>query len=93
MPWGNAIAALLRAGMASAREDKTSALALLASADKQFAAADMALHATVARRRRGELLGGTEGAELVAAADGWMTAQDIRNPSRMAAMLAPGKWS
>ena len=70
-----------------------SAAALRASADAQFTATDMALHAAVARRRRGELLGGVQGAALLAEADAWMTGQAIRNPSRMAAMLAPGTWS
>ncbi len=52
-------------------------------------AADMALHAACARRRQGEVLGGEAGRGLVARADAWMTEQKIRNPERMAAMLAP----
>jgi serine/threonine protein kinase len=93
MPWGNALAKLLRAGVASVREEKTEAIAYLEAAERDLVAADMALHATVARRRRGQLAGGTDGAALVAAANEWMAAQSIRNPERMAAMLAPGKWS
>jgi hypothetical protein len=49
----------------------------------------MALHATVARRRLGELLGGNEGAGLVVAADAWMREHGVRDPDRMAALLAP----
>jgi hypothetical protein len=93
MPWGNALAKLLRAGVASVSGKKNAALDFLAAAERDFAAADMALHATVARRRRGELLGGTEGGDLLRDADEWMATQSIRNPERMAAMLAPGKWS
>jgi len=52
----------------------------------------MALHAAVTRRRRGELMGGEAGSGLVAAADAWMSGQAIRNPARMAQMLAPGLW-
>jgi hypothetical protein len=48
----------------------------------------MALHAMVARRRRGQLTAG--GTALIKNADEWMAAQSIRNPGRMADMLAPG---
>ena len=44
----------------------------------------------VARRRRGELLGGEEGRALVEAANAWMTEQTIKSPTRMTEMLAPG---
>ena len=93
MPWGNALAKLLRAGVESSRGERDAALVHLVSAAEKFTAADMALHAAVARRRRGELLGGAEGAALVDAADAWMKNQSIRNPARMSAMLAPGVWS
>ena len=49
----------------------------------------MALHAAVASRRRGEIAGGSEGRALVEAADAWMQGQGVRNPGRMAGMLAP----
>jgi hypothetical protein len=52
----------------------------------------MALFAAAARRCRGELLGGEAGRALVAEADAWMAAQSIRDPDRMARMLAPGAW-
>ncbi len=94
MPWGNAIATLLqsRRGV-GARRENVGGRAPRLRPNAQFTATDMALHAAVARRRRGELLGGSEGAALVAEADAWMTGQGIRSPSRMAAMLAPGTWS
>jgi hypothetical protein len=52
----------------------------------------MALHAAVARRRRGELVGGTEGAALVEAANAWMHAQGIVRPDGIVGMLAPGRF-
>jgi hypothetical protein len=52
----------------------------------------MALHAATARRRRGELVGGDAGRDLVGAADAWMAGQSIKAPQRMAAVLAPGRW-
>src|SRR5712691_816976 len=90
--WGDALALLLRAGAAATRGETEQALSLLEPAETGLAAADMALHAAVVRRRRGELLGGDAGRNLVAAADAWMASQTIRNPERMAAMLAPGRW-
>jgi hypothetical protein len=42
------------------------------SAEAGFRAAAMVLHAAVAQRRRGELVGGDEGAALTHAADSWM---------------------
>ena len=91
--WGDPLALMLRAGAASTRGETERARLLLASAEAGLAGADMALHAAVARRRRGESMEGDAGRDLVAAADAWMTGQGIRNPERMAAMLAPGLWA
>jgi hypothetical protein len=90
--WGDPLALLVRAGAASTRHDTAGAVRLLESAESGLTAAAMALHAAVARRRRGELMGGETGRALVVAADAWMTAQAIKNPERMTAMLAPGRW-
>jgi hypothetical protein len=90
--WADPLALVLRAGSAATRGEARQAVILLESAEAGLAAADMALHVAVARRRRGELLGGDTGRGLVAAADAWMTSQTIRNPERMTDMLAPGRW-
>jgi hypothetical protein len=90
--WGDPLALLLRAGAAVTGGETERSLTLLTSAEAGLVAADMALHAAVARRRRGELMGGDAGQSLVASADGWMAGQSIRNPDRMTAMLAPGRW-
>ncbi len=66
--------------------------ALLERAEAGFEAADMALHAACARRRLGQVIGGDEGRTLIAAANEWMRGQEIKNPERMAAMIAPGRW-
>jgi len=50
----------------------------------------MLLYAAVAGRRRGQLLGGDAGRELVQNAETWMIGQGIRNPARWSAMYAPG---
>ena len=90
--WADPLALLLRAGAAATRGETERALSLIEPAEASLAAADMALYAAVARRRRGELMGGEGGRDLVAAADAWMSEQGIRNPERMAAMLTPGRW-
>ena len=54
---------------------------------------DMALHVAVVRRRRGQLLGGLLGKELIKTADEFMTTEDIKNPAAIADVIAPGKWS
>jgi len=92
-PWGLAVARLDRAGIAAARKHESEALRLLESVELDFRMLEMALYAAVARRRRGQLLGGDAGAALVAEADAWMAGQDIKNPARMADMLAPGRWA
>jgi hypothetical protein len=88
--WSNAAARLVHAGIAARRGDRRFALAHLEAAVRGFETADMALYSAAARRMMGELKGGDEGARLIAAADGWMTAQAIRQPARIAWMYAPG---
>jgi len=92
-PWGAPLAALLHAGVASHRGDQVETLRRLSSALAGFEAADMFPYAAAARRCRGMRIGGTEGERLVAEADAWMASEDIRNPERMTAMLAPGRWT
>jgi hypothetical protein len=50
----------------------------------------MNLYAATARRAHGRLLGGGQGREIAVQADRWMQNQEIVNPERVAAMLAPG---
>jgi hypothetical protein len=90
--WGDPLAMMVRAGAAATRGEAERALGHLQSAEAGFTAASMALHAAAARRRRGEIMGGDAGRELVAAADTWMTGQSVKAPLRMAAVLAPGRW-
>jgi len=92
-PWGLTLARLVRAGIAATRSEPEEAVRLLQHTEEELEGLDMALYAAAARRRRGELLGGEEGRSLVEAADAWMSGQDIKNPARMADMLAPGRWS
>jgi serine/threonine protein kinase len=88
--WALPLARLIRAGIASLGGKKAEALALLSAAEDGFGAAEMEAFREVARRRRGELLGGEQGRELVEAADAWMREQGVKNPARFAALWAPG---
>jgi hypothetical protein len=87
--WARPMGQLLSAGVAVGRGEVARATAILDEAVRGFEAGGMAVHAAAARRRRGQLLGGGEGARLVAEADQWMTSERVKNPRRLAALLAP----
>jgi len=93
MPWSDPLAQLIRASVAALRCDTLGAVDLLASAETGFEAADEGLYAAVARARRGELLGGSEGERLRAEAGAWMSKERVANPARICMLLAPGKWN
>jgi hypothetical protein len=88
--WAGALACLIRAGVASMSGRADRALGLLVASEARFRDADMALHAAVAARQRGALLGGDSGRALAAEADTWILGQGLKDPSRMSAMIAPG---
>jgi tetratricopeptide (TPR) repeat protein len=89
VPWAQAHATMLRAGLASLDGDLAGALALLDGAASRYDLADMPLHAASARRRLGLLLGGNSGRALVEAADALFSSQGVNDPGRFAAMYAP----
>jgi len=88
--YGNAWAALLRAGAANLRGERESAAVSLRDALERAEVLGMSHYAAAARRRLGGLLGGEEGNALRAAAAAWASAEGVRNPERMFEMLAPG---
>ncbi|MEO6326636.1 MAG: AAA family ATPase, partial [Thermoanaerobaculia bacterium] len=89
-PWSRPLALLLSAGIAAARGRTEEALLPLRAAEAAADAGDLALYRAVTRLRLGRLVGGDEGRSLVQSAEGWMREQDVRNPDRIVAMLAPG---
>ena len=89
-PWSLASARLIRAALAWNRGGDQDAAELLIDAAGRFDAIPMALCAAAARRRLGVLLGGDRGATLVAQADAWMHAQEVREPGCMTDVYAPG---
>ncbi len=89
-PWVDGLGHLVTATVAHARGDDTRAIATLSEAERSFRGADMPMFAFAAQHRRGELLGGDEGASLVRAAGEAFTAQQIAKPERMLEIFAPG---
>jgi serine/threonine protein kinase len=90
--WGDALAALVRASIASFRGNREEAARRLGFAASHFALADMGLYAAVSRRRLGSILGGEKGRALADSADAWMGSQKIKNPAGFARMLVPGRF-
>jgi serine/threonine protein kinase/tetratricopeptide (TPR) repeat protein len=89
-PWAMPLARMLRAGAAHLGGDRDQGLMLLREAIYGCETADMALHATAARRRLGQLLGGDEGRKLLELTDEWMRSQGVADADAMTAMVAPG---
>jgi tetratricopeptide (TPR) repeat protein len=90
MAYATPLGWLLRAGAHALRREDAETVRLCADAARAFEAADMGLFAAVARLRRGETLGGSEGRRVAGEARAWMCDQGVSAPARMAAMLAPG---
>ena len=90
MRWSDPLAPLIRAAIAHNHGDESLTAAFLNEAVQGFDLAVMRLRAMTARRRLGQTLGGDRGRELIAQVDDWMRKQEIRNPSLMTRMLAPG---
>jgi hypothetical protein len=90
VPYGEALARLLQAGLFAARSALDAAVPLLRDAAMRFDALDMGHYASAARYRLGKVVGGDEGRVNVAQAETWMASQRVKNPFRMTAMLSPG---
>lgn len=89
-PWAAALACLLRACAAQITGDAPKAIALFSQAEDRLMQSGMTLHAAVARRRLGRLVGGMAGSRLIGESDAWMLASGVREPDRLAEIFAPG---
>jgi hypothetical protein len=90
LAWPRGSASLLLGGIEAVRGRQDSAREYLEEAVRSFDQADMKLYRAVAQRRLGQLLGGDEGRELVAASETWMNEQGARVPAKLARVIAPG---
>jgi eukaryotic-like serine/threonine-protein kinase len=86
---GRSFARLLAAGIAGLAGDAEGAAFALREAIVALESRDCHMHAVAARRRLGEVLGGTEGDQLKRQADRWLAANGVQAPRRFAAMLVP----
>lgn len=92
MAWGMPYVQLIEAIISAQQSNYTQAITQLTQAEKGLKAGDMQLLAAAAQRRRGSLIGGSQGDLLIAEADNWLTKQQIQNPKALVNMLIPGKW-
>jgi hypothetical protein len=90
VPVAGVLSVLIEACATALAGDRSSAISKLRIAATTAETLDTMLHATAARRRLGEAIGGEEGATLIARADAWFAEQGVRNPERMAALFTPG---
>jgi serine/threonine protein kinase/tetratricopeptide (TPR) repeat protein len=85
-----ALAHLLESGVHATTGNTAAALDSLDAALPKLDAADLGYLAACARHRKGELLGGATGRELLERSRAFFTAQGIVNAERCLAMSAPG---
>ncbi|MCA9675946.1 MAG: AAA family ATPase [Myxococcales bacterium] len=83
-------AAMLRAAVAHLEGDRARTLALLATGIELAERANLVLNQVAMRRARGLLIGGDEGAALIAEADAFIRSQGLRRPEGVTAVFAPG---
>jgi hypothetical protein len=92
MPWTDALADMIWAGIASLEGTPVQAATLLRVALRSAERADMSIHAAAILHQLGVLVSGEEGRALVQKASDAMTSQGIHVPARFAGMLLPGRW-
>jgi eukaryotic-like serine/threonine-protein kinase len=85
--WGDALALLLDAAVATREDRFADATVLLERAEQKLSSLSMNAWAAMARLRRGELL---RDDELVAAAQQVVAAEGVRSQKRFANLMAPG---
>jgi hypothetical protein len=88
--WGDALAALLRGGIAELRAEPDAATRHWRAAEETARAHDMALFAAAAAYRQALALGGHAASQAVASLRGTPALREIREPERICRLLAPG---
>ncbi len=91
-PFAGVLVALAHATSNNASGDRQGAIAQLRAAEERARKTDTLIYVSPIRYRLGQVLGGDEGARLVAEAGAELGKQGIRNPARWVAMHVPGAW-
>ena len=89
LPYAAGWAALLEAGLAQADHRPDRAIELLESAIAILDLHHIAMYAAAARRRLGQLLGGSESAELLQNGDAALRAQGVKDVDAMTELFVP----
>jgi hypothetical protein len=87
--YGRSVGAAIRGAAAEMRGRPDEALERYQSAEADLEAHGIESLLTAVRRRRGELVGASEGAALVAATNRWYLTRGVHNADAMTAMLLP----
>ena len=90
MQWGTALSHTLRAQIAHLAGDADGALAALDAAMHDAAATESGLVEQAAKRAKGLLIGGDEGAALIAEVDAHLGEQGVRAPAKLCRVYTPG---
>jgi len=89
LPVADALHLLLHAGISVVEGRFDRGVELLRRSQEAFTHLGMTGHLQVARWRMGDLIGGDEGAALIAGARAWMEAQQVSQPERMVYVITP----
>jgi hypothetical protein len=92
MPWTAPLAWIVRAVAENAAGDREAAISALRAVHESAEAANMPMHAVVARYRLGALLGGDKGNALAKSALQAASTRGVRDPARWASIYLPGRW-
>lgn len=88
--WCRPLASTIRAALLARAGRSGAAADLLAGAVSLLEAHDMGMYAAAARLRRGKLIGGAAGRELIEQADEQMREERIVSPERIVGLFVPG---
>ena len=88
-PWATPLARLMRAAIHVRHGKADAAKTLLARAEAEFAAAQMAMHVAATQWRRAEIAPAGESERARESARAWLESQAVREPEKLMRMLAP----